>query len=62
MVCSVSVFAEYFIRQGGPGNPRPHYTLSYYNSAKKQGENPQGGRLASETSPESIAQKVRWPG
>lgn len=58
-MCSAKGFVEYFIRQGGPSNPRPHYTLSYYNSAKKWGENPQGGQLASETSPESIVYKVR---
>lgn len=53
MVCSISVFAEYFIRQGGPSNPRPHYALSYYSSIKKRGEIPQGSRLASEAAPES---------
>lgn len=62
MVCSAKCFAEYFIKQGGPSNPRPHYTLSYYNSAKKWGENPQGGRLASEISPKSIVLKVRLSG
>lgn len=52
--CPAKCFEEYFIRQGGPSISRPHYTLSYYNSAKKWGANPQGGRLASETSPKSI--------
>lgn len=34
MMCSAQCFAEDFIRQGGPSNPRPHYTLSYDSSAK----------------------------
>lgn len=62
MMHSARCLVEYFIRLGDPTNSRSHYTLSYYNSAKKWGENPQSGRLASETSPYSIVHKVRLSG
>lgn len=39
------------MRQGASGNPTPRGTWRYYTPARKGGENPPGGRLASETAP-----------